>query len=189
METADQKTAMRNDCRLARNRLIEDLQPAILDLAFSRAPTPLAALFTPGKTVAGYISIGSEANCLKLLESAQAAGCSTALPHVTSKSAPMRFLEWSPSDPLIPGAFGLQQPEESAAEVKPDIILVPLIAFDRSLYRLGQGASHYDRALALLEDSYAVGVAWSVQEVAAVPVDVWDVPMDAILTEKEWISQ
>jgi len=188
LKIADEKVAMRAACRVARNRLIQDLPTAVLELAFSRPPSPLARLFGPGKTVAGYIAIGSEASSLKLLEAAHAAGCKTALPHVTSKTSPMRFLNWSPGDPLVPGAFGLQQPQETAAETKPDITLVPLIAFDRSLYRLGQGASHYDRALALLDDSTAVGVGWSVQEVAAVPVDVWDIPMDAILTEKEWIS-
>lgn len=188
MDIAQQKLAIRRDIRAARDTLVSGLPAAILDMAFSNPPSPLRKYFQPGKSVAGYAPLGSEADALKLLKAAYDAGCSTALPHVISKSAPMRFLSWSPSDPLVIGPFSLQQPQAEAPEIKPDIILAPLVAFDRGLHRLGQGAGHYDRALSLLDDSFVVGIAWSAQEVDHVPVDIWDKPLDAILTEKEWIE-
>ena len=99
------------------------------------------------------------------------------------------FLQWQPGDELIEGAFGLMQPKSSAPTLTPDIVLVPLVAFDRALNRLGQGAGHYDRALSIIDNVQTIGIAWSVQEAGAIPADPWDVPLDAILTEKEWISR
>lgn len=158
-------------------------------MAFSCLPSPLASLCTPDKVVAGYIATGSEADASKLLIAAEAKGCTLALPHVTSRVAPMRFLKWSSKDRLESGPFGLLQPVESAPVVVPDIILVPLVAFDRQLMRLGQGAGHYDRALSILENCFAVGIAWSAQQTDILPADPWDVPLDAVLTEKSWISR
>ena len=115
-------------------------------------------------------------------------GCKLALPHVTSVIAPMRFLSWQIDEALEDGPYGLKQPAAESPPVSPDIILVPLVAFDRNLNRLGQGAGHYDRALSLLEDAIAIGIAWSAQEQDLLVSDIWDVPLDAILTEKEWIT-
>jgi 5-formyltetrahydrofolate cyclo-ligase len=72
--------------------------------------------------------------------------------------------------------------------VAPDLILTPLVAFDRSLARLGQGAGHYDRAFARYPLARRIGVAFSVQEVERLPTDAWDVPLHAIVTEREWIA-
>ena len=73
------------------------------------------------------------------------------------------------------------------AELTPDIVLTPLVGFDRRGTRLGQGAGHYDRAFAAHPAAWRVGIAWSVQEVDALPADAWDVPLHAIATEREWI--
>jgi 5-formyltetrahydrofolate cyclo-ligase len=67
-------------------------------------------------------------------------------------------------------------------------VLVPLVAFDSRLMRLGQGAGHYDRALSLLGNAIAIGIAWSVQYAPSLITDPWDIPMDAVLTEKSWIT-
>ena len=182
------KSALRTRFRLARNDFVGNLDPQGHALAFSVAPAPLRNLFLPGRVVASYIATGSEANPAKLLEQAHANGCLTALPHVISRSAPMRFLRWSPGEPLIPGPFHLHQPHENAPECQPDVVLVPLIAFDDTLMRLGQGAGHYDRALSRFPDAIAVGIAWSVQHATALPADPWDVPLDAIVTEKAWLT-
>jgi 5-formyltetrahydrofolate cyclo-ligase len=152
-------------------------------------PRPLRDLLTPGKTVAAYIAIGSEANPSALLDFAHKAGCRTALPHVVSRSAPMTFRQWQPGDNLDAGVFGLQQPQVGAAIIVPDVVLAPLVAFDRSLNRLGQGAGHYDRALSIIEDAIVIGIGWSVQEAPFLTADPWDIPLSAILTEKEWISR
>jgi 5-formyltetrahydrofolate cyclo-ligase len=182
------KQAQRSEYRQMRNQFVDALSPQDRALAFSKIPSPLAAYLLPGKIVAGYIAIGSEVDPAALLTQAHALGCDIALPHVTSKIAPMRFLRWTPGDALIPGPFGLQQPAEDAPECVPDIVLTPLVAFDDRLMRLGQGAGHYDRALSLLDQAIAIGLAWSVQHAPALVTDIWDMPLHAILTEKSWIS-
>jgi 5-formyltetrahydrofolate cyclo-ligase len=182
------KSEMRRSFRLKRDNFEAQLTSQDRERAFSVPPTPLRNLFTPGKTVAAYIPIGSEADPSALLQFAADAGCLTALPYIASRAAPMQFLSWSPGQPLETGIFGLQQPQNSRGVLVPDIVLAPLVAFDRDLARLGQGAGHYDRALCLLDDVIAIGIAWSVQEAQMIPADPWDIPLDAILTEREWIS-
>lgn len=182
------KRSQRKEFRLRRDAFVAGLSTNDRALAFSQIPTPLAAYLQPGKIVAGYFAIGSEVDPSALLNHAHQRGCIIALPHVTSKLAPMRFLSWSPEDPLFPGPFGLQQPAEDAPECQPDVVLVPLLAFDDRLMRLGQGAGHYDRALSILDHAVAIGMAWSVQHAPAVACDIWDMPLNAVLTEKSWIS-
>jgi 5-formyltetrahydrofolate cyclo-ligase len=131
--------------------------------------------------------LGSEADPGPLAAAAREAGCRLALPHVTGRAAPMRFLAWDAAAPLATGPYGLLQPAAGAAEMRPDIVLTPLLGFDRAGHRLGQGAGYYDRAFALLPRAWRVGVAWSVQQVDACPVDPWDVPLHAIATESDWI--
>ena len=182
------KADLRALYRKQRADFVDNLSVGERGLAFSKAPAPLRDLFRSGKIVASYIPVGSEANPQALLAKALDAGCSTALPHVTGRAAPMRFLRWSPGEPLENGPFGLSQPKANAEPCQPDVILVPLVAFDSRLMRLGQGAGHYDRALSLLTESLAIGIAWSVQQAPALPIDPWDVPLNAILTEKAWIA-
>ena len=100
----------------------------------------------------------------------------------------MQFLLWRPGELLVPGPFGLSQPDVMCEKCKPDIVLVPLLAFTDGGIRLGQGAGHYDRALSLLDGSTAIGIAWSIQQAEILPHDPWDVPLDAILTERAWIE-
>lgn len=186
MET--DKATMRRVYRQKRDEFVSALRPQDRAVAFSQVPSPMAAYFQRGKTVAGYIAKDSEVDPAAMLLKAHELGCATALPHVTSKSAPMRFLRWYPGDPLEQGLFGLLQPAKEAEAVKPDVVLVPLVAFDSRLMRLGQGAGHYDRALSLLDQSIAIGIAWSAQHAPALATDPWDIPMDAILTEKSWMT-
>ena len=141
-----------------------------------------------GLTVASYVPMGSEADPSPLARAAVEAGCVIALPHVTRRSEPMRFLAWDSEDDLIPGVFGLHQPHHESPALAPDIILTPLVAFDRKLNRLGQGAGYYDGAFAAFPRAWRVGIAWSVQRVDALPVDAWDVPLHAVATEREWIT-
>lgn len=187
MTQYDVKSDLRRNFRAKRDNFVAALSDGELALAFSSLPSPLAALCMPGKVVAGYIAIGSEADASKLLAAAESQGCVLALPHVTSKVAPMRFLRWSRGDALESGPFGLMQPSANAPVVAPDLVLVPLVAFDERLMRLGQGAGHYDRALSVLDNCTSIGVAWSVQQANILPTDPWDVPLDAVLTERSWI--
>ena len=187
-DMATDKATMRRLYRQQRDEFVAALSPQDLAVAFSQVPTPVAAHLHPQSIVAGYIAKDSEADPTALLAASLKRGCTTALPFITSRSAPMRFLRWLPGDPLEAGPFGLMQPNAQANTVKPDVVLVPLLAFDSRLMRLGQGAGHYDRALSLLGQSVAIGLAWSIQHAPAIEADPWDVPMDAILTEKSWIT-
>jgi 5-formyltetrahydrofolate cyclo-ligase len=183
------KSELRAFYRKARADFAESLSDAERKLAFSAAPAVLLQHFTAGKTVSAYMPVGSEADPRALLAIAHVSGCKTALPFVTSRAAPMQFLRWSPGDPLHEGPFDLLQPSSNAELCEPDVVLTPLVAFDRNLMRLGQGAGHYDRALSLLDRAFVVGIAWSAQESPLLPADPWDIPLNAVLTEKAWIAQ
>lgn len=172
------KLALRARLRAERDRFAATSSAAIL------APAGFAERMTPGMIVAAYIPIGSEADPAQLSAAAASAGCHLALPYVVDRAAPIRFLYWAFGDPLIDGPYGLRQPDASREEVAPDVILTPLVGFDARLNRLGQGAAHYDRAFARYGDAWRVGVAWSVQQVPAIPNDIWDVPLHAVITEE-----
>ena len=150
------------------------------------APPALQARFVPGAIVASYMPIAGEIDPALLVAVARGAGCRIALPHVVDRPTPIRFL--AADGPLVEGPFGLTQPAADAEPLVPSVILAPLVAFDRAGNRLGWGAGHYDRAFAEHPNAWRVGVAWSVQEVTALTPDPWDVPLHAILTEKEWIE-
>ncbi len=184
----DIKSALRRQTRIARNQLFENLSVSELQIAFSNAPSPLKALFENTSCVAGYHSSKSEADAQKLLKIAATLGCVTALPYIAHKSAPMQFLRWTDGEALESGAFAMLQPYEAAEIVKPDIVLAPLIAFDRQGGRIGQGGGHYDRAFSMLPDAIKIGIAWSIQEVDNTHPDSWDIPLDFVLTEREWIE-
>lgn len=153
------------------------------------APPEYRALLKPGLTVTSYVPLGSEADPSRLARAAVEAGCVIALPHVTIRTEPMRFLAWATEAALVSGPFGLQQPSADAAALAPDIILTPLLAFDSKLDRLGQGAGYYDRAFAEFPHARRIGVAWAMQRVDTLPTDAWDMPLHAIITENGWIPR
>lgn len=189
MDGTDAKAVLRAELRARRDALVTGLDPAAKLFAFRAPPTPLKALIEQASVVAGYRAVGDEADPAALLAYAADQRKAIALPFVERRSVPMRFLAWRPGDPLKPGQLGLEQPDlATAPEVAPDLFIAPLLGFDRRLHRLGQGAAYYDRAFARYPDAVRVGIAWSVQEVPVVPDDAWDVPLHAVLTEKEWIA-
>lgn len=140
------------------------------------------------RVLAGYVATGSECDPAAILEAAAAGGVRIALPHVVAPEQPMRFLAWRPGEPLVAGPGGLLQPVAEADPLTPDTVLVPLLGFDRQLHRLGQGAGYYDRAFAALGEARRIGLAWSVQEVPALPQDGWDVALHAVATERAWFD-
>lgn len=176
-----EKSALRARIRAQRDRFFAERPPAI-------EPAPaLLARFRHGLTVASYVPMGSEADPSLVARAAVESGCAIVLPHVTVRSMPMRFLAWDSEEDLIPGPFGLHQPHHESAALAPDIVLTPLLAFDSRLNRLGQGAGYYDRAFAQFPEALRIGIAWSVQQVESLPFEPWDMPLHAVLTEKEWI--
>jgi 5-formyltetrahydrofolate cyclo-ligase len=113
-----------------------------------------------------------------------------ALPAIMARGRSLAFRAWSPSDRLMLGPLGILEPSPAAAELIPDIMLVPLAAFDRAGHRIGYGAGHYDYTLAhlrklKLKHIIAIGLAFAVQEIAAVPALPHDVALDYVLTEAQ----
>ena len=176
------KQALRARLRAVRDAFVATKPPPIT------VPDAFRARLDRGLTVTSYVPIGSEADPSPLARAAVAAGCVLALPHVTVRSEPMRFLAWETEAALEAGPFGLSQPSALAAELLPDIILTPMLGFDAKLDRLGQGAGYYDGAFARFPDAWRVGIAWSVQQVEDLPVDPWDIPLHAVITEQGWIT-
>lgn len=151
-------------------------------------------LTAPGAVVAGYYPLPGEMDVLPLMEALAAAGVEMALPEVTGAGQPLRFRQWTPGAALERGPFATLHPGAEAPVVRPTVVVVPLLAFDRAGYRLGYGGGFYDRTLSGLrhpEGSLphagigptAIGAAFSGQMLAEVPRDVHDQRLDWILTE------
>ena len=107
---------------------------------------------------------------------------------MVDRATPLVFLDWAADTTLVEGPFGLRQPAAHHAARIPDVVLTPLVGFDRRGNRLGQGAGHYDRAFAAFPAAQRIGIAWSVQETDQLTPDPWDVPLHWIATEREWIA-
>jgi 5-formyltetrahydrofolate cyclo-ligase len=100
----------------------------------------------------------------------------------------MLFRQWAPGEELVLGHAGVGQPAPGAPLAVPDAIFAPLVAFDRALNRLGQGGGHYDRVFARYDHAIRVGIAWSGQERDDLVLDPWDMPLHAVVTEREFIE-
>jgi 5-formyltetrahydrofolate cyclo-ligase len=140
----------------------------------------------PGAVIAGYSPIRSEIDPAPLMRELAAKGALLALPAITARGQSLTFRAWYPNDRLLSGPLGILEPSPAAAEITPDIVLVPLAAFDRLGHRIGYGAGHYDRTLAHLHKSKgfaAIGLAFAAQQVKAVPALQHDVALDYVLTE------
>ena len=151
----------------------------------------LAAIdFPEGCVVSAYWPMSSEIDPRPLMIHLHEDGHPIALPVVAGTGSPLVFRAWRPEDPLEPAGFGTRVPLENQPELTPEFLIVPLLAFDRAGYRLGYGGGFFDRSLARLRDvgtTLAVGVAYAAQEVADVPRDGHDQPVDWIVTEAESI--
>jgi len=141
----------------------------------------------PGTIVSGYSPIRSEIDPVPLMRALAAKGARLALPAVLARGKSLAFRAWSPNDRLMLGPLGILEPSPAAAEVVPNIMLVPLAAFDRQGHRIGYGAGHYDHTLAHLRKvkPIAIGLAFAAQEIEAIPVMQHDVALDFVLTEKQ----
>jgi 5-formyltetrahydrofolate cyclo-ligase len=143
------------------------------------------------RIVAGYVRHGSEIDPAPVLARLEAAGARIALPVCTAVDAPLAFRAWTPEAQRRPDATGVLSPPASAELLTPDLLIVPLVAFDRTGGRLGQGGGHFDRTLEALDARgpvFALGLAFSGQEAALVPMEEHDRRLDAILTEREYIA-
>jgi 5-formyltetrahydrofolate cyclo-ligase len=159
--------------------------------AFARRLADVGAAFAAEratKIVSSYWSINDEAQTFLLLDKLAAQGVATALPVMQGRGAPLCFRLWKKGEPLAEVKWGINEP--LGPEVFPDLLFVPLAAFDRAGNRLGYGAGFYDRTLSRLRAMQritAIGVAYAVQEVPAIPSEAYDQKLDYVLTDREWI--
>lgn len=189
MATLDeQKQALR--VRARKMRLVADQKEGPVAAA-AAAGNMLARLgelrAEPGAVVAGYWPIATEIDDRPLLARLHERGYVCALPVVIGRGAPLAFRRWAPLDEIEPGEHETWQPLASAPEVAPDVVIVPLVAFDAWGWRLGQGVGYYDRTLAALRAAgpvVAVGMAYAAQRFDVVPHGPLDQRMDWLLTEQ-----
>lgn len=183
-----EKHRLRSVLRFRRDTHVANLDTLGKMASFRALPHPLRDILRPGTAIAAYHPMDSEADPRPMMEEAMAMGLTTAMPFHADRDAVMIFRRWSPGDALEKGPFGAWQATAGAERVTPDILLCPLLGFDRQGGRLGQGGGHYDRALAAMtSDVLKIGLGWAIQEIDAVPAEPFDIHMDAILTEQEWI--
>jgi 5-formyltetrahydrofolate cyclo-ligase len=143
-----------------------------------------------GAVVSGYWPLAGELDIRPLLHQIHEQGHPIGLPVVKAKAQPLVFRHWIPGAPLVQGSFKVMTPPEGAPEVEPDVLLVPLLAFDRAGYRLGYGGGFYDRTLEKRRREahsghaiLAIGIAFAAQETEDLPRGPFDQPLDWIVTE------
>ena len=182
------KSDLRTAALAAREALSGDERAAAAQ-AIARRGLPLA--IAPGTIVSGYSPIRSEVDPAPLMRALAAQGAQLALPVVLARGKSLAFRVWSPNDRLVLGSLGILEPSPAAAEVVPDIMLVPLAAFDGLGHRIGYGAGYYDRSLAQLRAAKhitAIGLAFAAQQIEAVPALPHDVALDYVLTETDMLD-
>lgn len=139
-----------------------------------------------GKVLSGYWPMRGEADPIPAMKTHPGPLC---LPVVTGKGVPLVFRGWK-GEPLDSGPFGTSHPGESSPVLRPEVVIVPLAAFDRAGNRIGYGGGYYDRTLELLRsrgEVTAIGLAFASQEVPEIPAETFDQPLDLIVTCRETI--
>jgi 5-formyltetrahydrofolate cyclo-ligase len=183
-----EKAALRSAALEKRDAMSAQARAAAAETIAARPfPVPMPT----GTTVAGFSAIRSEINPMPLLRRLAAAGARLALPAIVARRAPLAFRAFAFGQELDRGQWGIREPKRDAPEVHPDILLVPLAAFDRRGFRIGYGAGYYDlsiNALRAIKPITAVGLAFAMQEIGAVPVLPHDARLDLVLTEHEVID-
>ena len=185
---AERKTALRASAQARRDALPADARKAAAEAIAARA-FPFA--MAPGTIVSGFMALKSEINPLPLLQKLAAQGAQLALPAMAGRGQPLIMRAWQFGAPLDRGQWGIREPKPDAPQVDPDILLVPLLAFDRKGFRLGYGAGYYDMTihrLRGLKPIAAVGIAFAAQEVSEIPKTPRDERLDLVLTEREVID-
>jgi 5-formyltetrahydrofolate cyclo-ligase len=174
---------------LARRDALPPAQRMAAALAIAERGLPVEVM--PGNVVSGFSPLKSEVSPLPLLRRLADAGAGLALPVVAGRGQPLVMRAWAFGAPLVSGVWDIREPPADAPEVFPDILIVPLLAFDRHGHRIGYGAGYYDMTIARLramKPVTAIGIAFAAQEIAAVPATPRDARLDLVLTEREAID-
>ena len=182
------KNQLRREMLAARRAIAPaDAQAAAQSVAMRILPLiPEAATM-----VAGYRAVQGELDPMLALSRVIWRGTPTCLPVTVSGDRPLVFKAWQPGDALVRGKFSVEEPLAHAPLAEPDVLLVPLVAFDRNGHRLGYGAGYYDRTIAALRKNgkplKIIGIGYHMQCVEFIPVFPHDERLDAIVTDKESI--
>jgi 5-formyltetrahydrofolate cyclo-ligase len=175
MEPAAKKAALRVEMHGLRAGLDPALGAKLTDHVIS------AGIIPAGAVVAGYWPMPHEIDILPLLLTLHARGHALCLPETTRPGDALIFRAWKPGAKMVQGRYNTQHPE--GAEMTPDFLLIPLLAFDESGHRLGYGGGYYDRTLARRPSAFRLGCAFAAQQVAQVPHEDTDLPLHAAATE------
>ncbi|WP_428377493.1 5-formyltetrahydrofolate cyclo-ligase [Lichenicoccus sp.] len=176
MPLDSQKRALR--IQLLRSRTTD---PAA-DARLSRALLAHVAM-PPGARIGGVWPLPDEPDLRPLWHRLHERGCAVLLPETTPRGSALRFRPWSPGCAMEAGPHGTAHPAGPASDV-PEIVFVPMLAFDRQGWRLGYGGGYYDRTLVGLPQARAIGFALSSQQVEAVPHGAFDIRLPMIVTEQ-----
>src|SRR5450830_1514921 len=187
-EITDRKAQLRVQALARRDALLAAARAVAAEVIAAR-PFPLKV--AAGMIVAGFSPMKSEINPIPLLRKLSDAGASLALPAIAGRGKPLIMRAWHFGAPLNSGQWGIREPTPEAAEVAPDILIVPLACFDRTGHRIGYGAGYYDmtiNALRAKKPVIAIGIAFAAQEIPKVPATERDARLDLVLTEREIID-
>ncbi|HEX3442603.1 MAG TPA: 5-formyltetrahydrofolate cyclo-ligase [Pseudolabrys sp.] len=182
---SDHKTQVRTEALALRDALPAEARAAAAE-AIAARPFPIAV--PRGAIVSGFMPLKSEINPLPLLRQLADAGARLALPCIAGRGKPLIMRAYAFGDEFARGQWGIREPLPSAAEIDPDIVIVPLAAFDKTGNRIGYGAGYYDmtiNALRAKKTITTIGIAFAAQQFPAVPATERDERLDLVLTEKE----
>jgi 5-formyltetrahydrofolate cyclo-ligase len=188
-----EKAALRSTALQRRDSISAATRAAAAEAVAAR-PLPIdlaSAAAESAAVVSGFWPIRSEINPLPLLRRFAAAGARLALPTIVQRGQPLRFRGFAFGEELARGQWGIREPKPDAPELDPDVLLVPLAAFDRRGHRIGYGAGYYDltlKALRAVKSITAIGLAFALQEIDAIPALPHDARLDLVLTEREVID-
>ena len=182
---ADQKAQLRQQALALRDALPAAVRAAGAEVIAARL-FPLK--IERGAVVSGFSPMKSEINPVPLMRKLADAGARLALPAIAGRGKPLIMRAWNFGEPLAAGQWGIREPVPEAPEIAPDILIVPLAAFDRTGHRIGYGAGYFDmtiNALRAKKPVTAVGIAFAAQEISSVPATERDARLDLVLTERE----
>jgi 5-formyltetrahydrofolate cyclo-ligase len=180
-----EKSDLRGEMRAKRKEFVGTIPGGVRSLILNRPPALIADALRECRTVGLYSAVGDEAPTAGWARWLHENGWQIALPRFAGKSAAMEFRRWLDpwdEDELEPGLLAIPQPRISAETAAPDALIVPLVAFTADCHRLGQGGGHYDRWLGAHPPRLAIGLAWDVQRVEWLPIELHDRQLDAVVT-------
>jgi len=185
------KRELRRRAAAARETAVTAADPMAAALAARDRVLALDAVRT-ARCVSAFWSVDTELGTEPLMRALAERGTVVGLPVVVAKATPLVFRRWFPGMTMVPAVHDIPVPPADAETVDPDVLIVPLLAFDRQGYRVGYGGGFYDRTLAAKRGAggpvTAIGYAFAAQEVDAVPHESYDQPLDVIVTEAETIT-